>query len=90
MAQTLVRSATVKRFELGKYKDEYQNKLAALIDAKVKGKEIVAVEEEEGPPVVNLMDALRRSLANKRPKKEAEGSRRPARAEVTARRKRAS
>jgi DNA end-binding protein Ku len=90
MAATLIRTATVNRFELGRYEDEYQKKLAALIDAKVKGKEIVAAEEEEAPPVVNLMDALRRSLANKRPKREAASARRPARVKSTTRRKRAS
>jgi DNA end-binding protein Ku len=90
MAATLIRTATVNRFELGRYEDEYQKKLAALIDAKVKGKEIVAAEEEEAPPVVNLMDALRRSLANKRPKREAASAKRPARVKSTTRRKRAS
>lgn len=89
MAESLIRSATVNRFELARYKDEYQKKLSALIDAKVKGKEIVAAEEEEAPPVVNLMDALRRSLANKRPKRES-ASERPARVKSTTRRKRAS
>jgi DNA end-binding protein Ku len=90
MAETLIRAATVNRFELGKYEDEYQKKLAALIDAKIKGKEIVAVEEEDMPPVVNLMDALRRSLANKRMKPESASSRRTTRAKSTTRRKRAS
>jgi DNA end-binding protein Ku len=90
MAESLIRSATVNRFELAQYKDEYQKKLAALIDAKVKGKQIVAAEEEEAPPVVNLMDALRRSLANKRPKRQSVPERRPARVKSTTRRKRAS
>jgi DNA end-binding protein Ku len=95
MAESLIKAATVNRFELGRYKDEYQKKLSALIEAKVKGKEIVAAEEEETPPVVNLMDALRRSLANKRSKPEPAAARRTTRANTTraksaTRRKRAS
>jgi DNA end-binding protein Ku len=44
------------------YKDEYQAGLREIIDAKIEGKEIVATEPEAPPKVVNLMDALRRSL----------------------------
>jgi non-homologous end joining protein Ku len=34
-----------------------------LIDAKVEGREIAVPEEEEEPEVINLMDALRQSIA---------------------------
>jgi DNA end-binding protein Ku len=44
------------------YRDEYQEGLREIIDAKVSGREIVAPEVEAPPKVVNLMDALRRSL----------------------------
>jgi DNA end-binding protein Ku len=44
------------------YRDEYQEELQRIIDAKVAGEEIVATEEEAPPKVVNLMDALRQSL----------------------------
>jgi DNA end-binding protein Ku len=44
------------------YRDEYQAGLREIIDAKIEGREIVAVEEEAPPKVVNLMDALRKSL----------------------------
>jgi DNA end-binding protein Ku len=44
------------------YRDEYQEGLREIIDAKVAGREIVAAEPETPPKVVNLMDALRRSL----------------------------
>jgi DNA end-binding protein Ku len=47
---------------LAEYKDEYQEGLRALIDAKVAGEEIVAPVEEAPPKVVDLMEALRRSL----------------------------
>jgi DNA end-binding protein Ku len=48
--------------DLTEYKDDYQNELRKIIDAKVAGEEIVAPEEEEAPKVVNLMEALRQSL----------------------------
>jgi DNA end-binding protein Ku len=44
------------------YKDEYQQGLREIIDAKIEGREIVAPEVEAPPKVVNLMDALRKSL----------------------------
>jgi DNA end-binding protein Ku len=44
------------------YKDEYQAGLRDIIDAKVEGREVIAPEVEAPPKVVNLMDALRKSL----------------------------
>src|SRR6185436_12771752 len=44
------------------YKDEYQEGLRQIIDAKIEGREIVTPEVEAPPKVVNLMDALRKSL----------------------------
>ena len=47
---------------LADYKDEYQQGLRAIIDAKVAGEEVAAPAEEAPPKVVDLMEALRRSL----------------------------
>ena len=47
---------------LEEYRDEYQEELQRIIDAKIAGQEVVATEEEAPPKVVNLMDALRQSL----------------------------
>jgi DNA end-binding protein Ku len=44
------------------YRDEYQDGLRQIIDAKVEGREVVAPEVEAPPKVVNLMEALRKSL----------------------------
>jgi DNA end-binding protein Ku len=49
-------------FELAEYRDEYQEELQRIIDAKIAGEEVVATAEETPPKVVNLMDALRQSL----------------------------
>ncbi len=48
--------------DLNDYKDEYREGLQRIIDAKIAGQEIVAPAAEEAPKVVNLMDALRKSL----------------------------
>ena len=48
--------------DLTQYKDEYQEELRRIIDAKIAGEEVVAAEEEAPPKVVNLMEALRQSL----------------------------
>jgi DNA end-binding protein Ku len=44
------------------YKDEYKEGLRQIIDAKIAGEEFVAPEVQEPPKVVDLMEALRRSL----------------------------
>jgi len=44
------------------YTDEYKAGLRKIIDAKIAGEEIIAPEETEPPKVVDLMEALRRSL----------------------------
>jgi DNA end-binding protein Ku len=48
--------------DLSDYTDEYQEGLQKIIDAKVAGEEVVAPVEEAPPKVVDLMEALRRSL----------------------------
>jgi DNA end-binding protein Ku len=48
--------------DLTEYRDQYQEELQRIIDAKIAGEEVVATEEEAPPKVVNLMDALRQSL----------------------------
>jgi DNA end-binding protein Ku len=62
--------------DLTHYKDEYREGLQRIIDAKIAGAEVVAPAEEAPPKVVNLMEALRKSLdtvssAKKRPAKAA-------------------
>ena len=48
--------------DLSQYRDDYQDELRKIIDAKIAGEEIVTPQEEAPPKVVNLMDALRQSL----------------------------
>jgi DNA end-binding protein Ku len=48
--------------DLKTYTDEYQAGLRTIIDAKIAGEEVVAQKEEAPPKVIDLMEALRRSL----------------------------
>ena len=47
---------------LADYTDEYQRGLRTIIDAKIAGEDVVAPVEEAPPKVVDLMEALRKSL----------------------------
>jgi DNA end-binding protein Ku len=67
LAQTLVRSWFNRDFDFTAYDDRYREKVKELIDAKSHGRELVAPEEDETPEVINLMDALKKSLARERP-----------------------
>jgi DNA end-binding protein Ku len=60
------------------YHDEYEEALRKMIKARIKGEEIVTPKPAEPPRVVNLMDALRKSLD------EARSSSRPRRARRSA------
>jgi DNA end-binding protein Ku len=72
---------------LSDYKDEYREGLQQIIDAKIAGEEFVATSVDAPPKVVNLMEALRKSLD-----KVSAGKKRPVKAAVAkapAKRKRA-
>jgi DNA end-binding protein Ku len=77
--------------DLSEYKDEYQEELRKMIDKKIAGEEIVAPPEEAPSKVVDLMEALRRSLdtvsATKKKPVKAELPRRAAAARPVARRR---
>jgi len=61
MAKLLINSMDTP-FDPSKYKDEYQEKLRALIESKIAGKEIVAPEPESPGKVIDLMEALKASV----------------------------
>jgi len=64
MAGELIKSMT-RELHLEEFKDEFRPQLQALVDAKAHGKEIKREPEHERPVgrTINLMDALKRSLA---------------------------
>lgn len=62
LAEILIKAATEK-FDFSSYVDRYHQRLEELIETRQKGRELVAPEEPEEPEVINLMDALRKSVA---------------------------
>lgn len=62
LAEELIGEWHEKRFDFSRYKDRYREKVLQAIEAKRKGRELPP-PEEEAPPVINLMDALRQSIA---------------------------
>jgi DNA end-binding protein Ku len=85
LAKTLVDSMTVKFVDI-EMRDHYTEKLREIIEAKVEGKEVVVVEEEEPKKVVDIMTALKASIdaAKKKPMEKAKGeSAKQAKAEKT-------
>jgi DNA end-binding protein Ku len=66
LIKTLIDASTDEKFDFSKYKDEYTAKLTTLIEAKVQGKELVAAPVHEQAQIINLMDALKKSLAKVR------------------------
>ncbi|MBC7855714.1 MAG: Ku protein [Pirellulaceae bacterium] len=63
LTQTLLQAFTKKKFSLAGYKDQYLEKLTEIVEAKVEGKELVTPPPVDQPKVINLMDALKKSLA---------------------------
>lgn len=90
LAEMLINELTEKKFDPLQFKDEYRQRLMDRIRAKAQGKFIVAEEKEEkkAGEVIDIMEALRRSLEGGR----ASASRRqaPKRAPAKARRTRAA
>src|SRR5262249_53764004 len=76
LATQLINALTTAEFDLNQYRDVYTEKLTQLIEAKVQGKEIVAVPAGEEPHVINLMDAITASMKQT---KAPEGAAKPAR-----------
>ncbi len=68
LAKNLISQMT-KPFAPEKYKDEYHNKLLKAIKQKIAGNDIVEAKDEKEPAkIINLMEALQKSLvtSNKR------------------------
>lgn len=61
MAKMLINSMDTP-FDPTKYKDEYQEKLRALIETKISGKEVVAAKSDQPSKVIDLMEALKASV----------------------------
>jgi DNA end-binding protein Ku len=53
-------------FKPGAYKDEFQERLSELIEAKLKGKTVTTAPKKGKAPVIDMMQALKNSLAGRK------------------------
>jgi DNA end-binding protein Ku len=69
-------------FDPAEFRDEMRERLEKLIEAKAAGEQIVLAssEEREGPPVADLMDALKKSLDRAKKPARAGAGEKPSRA----------
>ena len=64
LAEQLIQSLAVP-FQPDKYRDEYSDNVRAMIAAKLKGQEVAEAPQPHLAPVIDLMEALKKSLAAK-------------------------
>jgi DNA end-binding protein Ku len=81
LTKTLIDASILQDFDYASLKDGYTERLKELIRLKVDGKEVVAAPDTEEPRILNLMDALKRSVAEA----QAEGGERKLAASVKSR-----
>jgi len=79
MAETLI-GGMIQEFTPEQYKDEYQERLRELISTKITGKEIVsaATDKPDGGNVIDLMEALQKSIEQNQPTKPKRGGKKGA------------
>lgn len=69
LAMQLIESLAAD-FDPQKYRDEYQTRLRGLLDAKLAGREVTETSQPQLAPVIDLMEALKKSLSDRQvPKK---------------------
>ncbi|MGD0771838.1 MAG: Ku protein [Candidatus Solibacter sp.] len=65
MAKMLI-SSLEENFEPQKYHDAYRDNLKKMIEDKIEGRKVVETPTEHFAPVIDIMEALKKSLAEKR------------------------
>jgi len=65
MAKMLI-SSLEENFEPQKYHDAYRDNLKKMIEDKIEGRKVVETPSEHFAPVIDIMEALKKSLAEKR------------------------
>jgi DNA end-binding protein Ku len=89
VAKTLAGQMAAGKFDLAAYRDKYKENVRRLVQAKAKGREVIAPPPEQAPAAVtNLMEALQQSVAAAR--KAAAAGRRVSSRRVRPQRRRSS
>jgi DNA end-binding protein Ku len=78
LANTLIGASTLQDFDFQSYRDAYVENLTKLIQLKVEGREIVQAPDPEEPKILNLMEALKKSVAEVGSRKMAPSVKAPA------------
>jgi DNA end-binding protein Ku len=63
LAQKLIEQLSVEAFEPSRFRDEYEDRVRAAVEQKIAGREIVVSEEAPKAQIIDLFEALKRSLA---------------------------
>jgi DNA end-binding protein Ku len=63
LAHTLIEASRLPALDLAAYPDAYGDQLTKLIRLKLEGEEVVQAPEREEPKILNLMEALKESVA---------------------------
>jgi len=72
LAVQLIEQLATDRFDASKYEDEYRKAALAIIERKIEGKEVVSLPAAPArAQVIDLMDALKQSLAAQKVKRPA-------------------
>lgn len=76
LAQQLIEASTEEKFDFSQYEDRYTDRMKALIQSKIEGKEVIEPPQaEDEVPVINLMDALRKSVQKSKQSPKAKQAR---------------
>src|SRR5918996_2265033 len=79
LAERLIEQKS-SQFDPSEFRDRYQEAVIDMVKAKVKGQEPVLAKAPERGKVINLMDALKRSLEDAKPAAESKPRQAPAQA----------
>lgn len=77
LATKLIEQLEASEFKAEKFRDEYEDRVRAAVEAKISGQEVVVAEEAPKAQIIDLFEALKRSLAGGAAKSE-EGEAPPA------------
>jgi len=85
LAVKLIDQLATDRFDASLYEDEYRKAALAMIERKIEGQEVVSLSPRAPKAqVIDLMDALKQSLATQKPKARPARAAQPEVAETTA------
>jgi len=67
LADKLIEQLSSAEFQADKYHDQYEDRVKAAVEQKIAGKEITVTEEAPKAQIIDLFEALKRSLATAAP-----------------------